>query len=242
MELYDSTIREIKERIDGGSPRRWGYEPERAWADNGANELVLTRDAAYELGGGNLPASNCTCVTTDASLVPEDSIVLLGQDLKDIRVDTPFARIVLLHVNSISGDDQEAFRTIRDMEFVKYHVFPQGYMMRVSPENGREQVRVSKQAVKRGISFRNIGNSFIRKYKENKLIDHVCIIFVAGDRALCKDLAATARKVDAITLTLNHIMDGLATDCSVCSFKTVCDEVEGMKELHFKKGAAPMNI
>ena len=33
MELYDSTIREIKERIDGGSPRRWGYEPERAWAD-----------------------------------------------------------------------------------------------------------------------------------------------------------------------------------------------------------------
>ena len=37
------------------------------------------------------------------------------------------------------------------MEFVKYHVFPQGYMMRVSPENGREQVRVSKQAVKRGI-------------------------------------------------------------------------------------------
>ena len=70
----------------------------------------------------------------------------------------------------------------------------------------------------------------------------MCIIFVTGDKALCKDLAATAKKVDAITLTLNHIMDGLATDCSVCSFKPVCDEVEGMKELHFKKGAAPMNL
>ena len=114
--------------------------------------------------------------------------------------------------------------------------------MRVSPENGREQVRVSKQAIKHGISFRNIGNSFIKKYKENKLIDHVCIIFVTGDRAMCKELADTAKKVDAITLTLNHIMDGLATDCSVCSFKTVCDEVEGLKELHFKKGAEPMNI
>ena len=107
---------------------------------------------------------------------------------------------------------------------------------------GREQVRVSKQAIKHGISFRNIGNSFIKKYKENKLIDHVCIIFVTGDRAMCKELADTAKKVDAITLTLNHIMDGLATDCSVCSFKTVCDEVEGLKELHFKKGAEPMNI
>jgi hypothetical protein len=48
--------------------------------------------------------------------------------------------------------------------------------------------------------------------------------------------------VDKITLTLNHIMDGLATDCSVCSFKQVCDEVEGMKELHFKKGEAPMKL
>ena len=242
MELYDSTIRAIKSHIDGCAPKSWGYEPGRAWRDNGQNELVLTRDAAYELGGSNLPASNCTCVTTDASLVPEDRILLVGPDLNELRADTSFARIVLLHVNSISGDDQEAFRTIRDMEFVKYHVFPEGYMMRVSPENGREQVRVSRQAVKRGISFRNIGNSFIRKYKENRLVDHACVIFVTGDRALCKELADTGKKVDAITLTLNHIMDGLATDCSVCSFKTVCDEVEGMKELHFKKGAAPMDI
>lgn len=242
MELYDSTIREIKERIDGGSPRRWGYEPERAWADNGANELVLTRDAAYELGGSALPASNFTCVTTDASLVPEDRITLVGPDLGEIRADSPFCRIVLLHVNDISGDDQEAFRTIRDMEFVKYHVFPEGYMMRVSPENQREQVRVSKKALKKGISFRNIGNSFIKKYKEKGLVDHVSIYFVTGGRELCKGLADTAKKVDTITLTLNHIMDGLATDCSVCSFKAVCDEVEGMKELHFKKGEAPMRL
>ena len=150
--------------------------------------------------------------------------------------------MVLLHVNDISGDDQEAFRAIRDMEFVKYHVYPEGYMMRVSPENQREQVRVSKQAVKRGISFRAIGNSFIKKYKENKLIDHVCVIFVTGDRELCKELAETAKLVDKITLTLNHIMDGLSTDCSVCSFKQVCDEVEGMKELHFKKGEGPMKL
>lgn len=242
MELYNSTIRELTEKLGGLRPQVWGYEPSRAWKDLGQNELVLTRDAAYELGGGSNPASNCTCVTTDASLVPEDRIMLVGPDLGSIRADTPFARIVLLHVNNISGDDQEAFRTIRDMEFVKYHVYPEGYMMRVSPENQREQVRVSKQAVKRGISFRAIGNSFIKKYKENKLIDHVCVIFVTGDRELCKELAETAKLVDKITLTLNHIMDGLSTDCSVCSFKQVCDEVEGMKELHFKKGEGPMKL
>ena len=69
--------------------------------------------------------------------------MLVGPDLGSIRADTPFARIVLLHVNNISGDDQEAFRTIRDMEFVKYHVYPEGYMMRVSPgESERTGARV----------------------------------------------------------------------------------------------------
>ena len=242
MELYDSTIRDVLSRLSAPGAKSWPYEPGAAWRDLGANELVLGRDAAYELGGSNNPAGDLTCVTTDVLLVPEDRVTLVGPDIGAIKGDCPFCRVVLLHVNDISGDDQEAFSAIRSMEFVKYHVFPEGYMMRISPENQREQVRVSKQAVKRGLSFRNIGNSFIKKYKENSLIDHVQIFFVTGDRALCSELSATAKKVDAITLTLNHIMDGLATDCSVCSFKPVCDEVEGLKELHFKKGEKPMNV
>ena len=107
MELYNSTIRELMEKLGGYKTQSWAYEPARAWKDLGQNELVLTRDAAFELGGGSNPASNCTCVTTDAALVPEDRIILVGPDLGSIRADTPFARLVLLHVNDISGDDQE---------------------------------------------------------------------------------------------------------------------------------------
>lgn len=242
MELYNSTIREVSEKISGLSPRTWSYDPRGGWKDLGQNELVLGREAAYELGGSMNPASNFTCVTTDASLVGEDKIMLIGPDLGSIKQDVPFCRMVFLHVNDISGEDQEAFRTIRDMEFVKYHIFPEGYMMRVSPENQREQVRVSKTALKKGISFRHIGNSFIKKYKENPIIDHVTIVFVTGDKELCRQLADKAKLVEKITMTLNHIMDGLSTDCNTCSFKQVCDEVEGMKELHFAKGEAPMNI
>ena len=29
-----------------------------------------------------------------------------------------------------------------------------------------------------------------------------------------------------------HIFDGLDADCGHCDFKKVCDEVEGMKEMH----------
>lgn len=242
MELYNSTIKELSEKLAGYKTREWGFDPKKAWRDLGQNELILGKDAQYELGGSYLPATNFTCVTSDDKLVTEDKIILIGKDLHELRADTSFTRIVFLKVNDISGDDQEAFRTIRDMEFVKYHIFPDGYMMRVSPENHREQVRVGRRAVDRGISFENIGNSFISKFKENKLIDNVCIIFITEDKELCKELTNTSLKVNAITLTLNHIMDGLSTDCSVCSFKQVCDEVEGMKELHFAKGEAPMKL
>ena len=36
-----------------------------------------------------------------------------------------------------------------------------------------------------------------------------------------------------ITLTLSKILEGMPTDCNSCNLKPICDEVEGMKELHF---------
>lgn len=45
-----------------------------------------------------------------------------------------------------------------------------------------------------------------------------------------------AKKAHDITDTLTHILEGLSTDCSVCALKDICDEVEGMKELHFGVG------
>ena len=48
-------------------------------------------------------------------------------------------------------------------------------------------------------------------------------------------LLSDARKVHEITLTLSRILEGIPTDCSLCSLKPICDEVEGMRELHFGK-------
>ena len=56
-----------------------------------------------------------------------------------------------------------------------------------------------------------------------------------ADSKLVEKLTPNAGKVDAITKTLTHILDGLPTDCGHCSLKPVCDEVEGMRELHLGK-------
>jgi hypothetical protein len=107
-------------------------------------------------------------------------------------------------------------------------------MVRVSARSNQEQIRLSKNAIKRGISFARVGDLYIKKYKEVPGVKNVRVIFVT-DRDLVEKLMPNADKVDGITKTLTHILDGLPTDCGHCSMKSVCDEVDGMRELHLGK-------
>ena len=236
MDLFNSYITETLEQL-GAPKQKWAYNARDAWKDSGTSELVLMKDAAYELGGSGKSAVNFTAVTDDASLVGSDEILLYGPDLKDIKSDSTFARIAFLGVKEISKDEQEAFNTIQNMEFVKYHVFPEGYMMRVSPESNREQVRVSKKAIKKGISFKSVGADYIKQYHTNPNITSVKLIFVTDPSVNYAALTERAKKINEVTKTMNKILEGLPEDldCASCSFKPVCDEVEGLKELHFGK-------
>jgi CO dehydrogenase/acetyl-CoA synthase beta subunit len=147
-----------------------------------------------------------------------------------------FARIVLLRVGVLDDDDEMVYRTLKDIEFAKYHVYPEGYMVRMSPESYREQVRVSKKTLKKGISFQAIGNSYIKAYKKDPNVLNATVIFVTAPGYDYGEMKTVAKKASDITNTLTHILEGLSTDCSVCALKDICDEVEGMKELHFGVG------
>ena len=167
MELYNPIIREVEALAGASTPKRYAYDPAEAWEDTGAFELVMLRDASFELGGSGKSAVNFTCVTSSAELVPGDEIVVCGPDLDELNGDSHYARIALLRVGDIESDDEDdteqAFRAIQDMDFVKYHVFPKGYMIRTSSESSREQVRISREAVQKGMTFRRIGADFIRQ-------------------------------------------------------------------------------
>ena len=236
MELYNSLIRETRGLLEKGSPKVWEYSERNCWNDIGSSELVLQKDAAFELGAAGKGSANYVLFTSNPELVDKDQVLLYGPDLKDIKGDVDFARIVLLRVGVLDDDDEEVYRILKDIEFAKYHVYPEGYMVRMSPESYREQVRVSKQAVRRGISFQSIGNSYIKAYKKDANVLNATVIFVTAPGYDYKAMKDNAKKANDITNTLTHILEGLPTDCSVCALKDICDEVEGMKELHFGVG------
>ncbi len=239
MDLYNPIIEKAEALGGSAEPRRYAYDPRDAWPDTGEFQLIMLKDAAYELGGGNRNAVNFTCVTTSPKLIDRDEILVYGPDLGQIRGDCDYVRITLLRVGDIESDDEtdteQAFRAIQDMDFVKYHVFPKGYMIRTSSESNREQVRISREAVKSGVSFRRIGADFIRQYKKNTNILNVKMLFITAPDADYAEAKKLAKNVKDITMSLTKILEGMPTDCGSCQLKPICDEVEGMKELHFGK-------
>ena len=236
MELYNSLINDTRAQLEGLSAKVWDYAPADCWADTGASELVLQRDAAYEMGALGKGSANYVLFTSSSELVDKDQVILYGPDMGQIKGDCDFARIVLLRVGVLDDDDEAVYRTLKDIEFAKYHVYPEGYMVRMSPESSREQVRVSKKALAKGISFRSVGASYVAEYKKDANVLNATVIFITDPRADYASLQAAAKKASAVTGTLTHILEGLPTDCSICALKDICDEVEGMKELHFGVG------
>lgn len=233
MELFH-TVMEKSFELLGEPSKIWDFQEKDAWKDLGENEVVLRKEAAYELGANQLGALHFLSVTTDLRRITEDQVLLYGKDLGEIQKDTSYARIVFLGLKEVSEDEDRAYQEIRELEFVKYHFFPQGFMMRISSSTGREQVRVAKSSLKQGMSFKNIGTNFIKEYKKNPKVDHVKILFVTQENFV-KELEPLAAKNRSITEALSHILDGLPTDCGACSMKPLCDEVEGMREMHFKR-------
>lgn len=235
MDIFDSIIKETCADVEKWDPKRWEYKSDKCWKTTSTNEIVFLRDAAYELGGSGLPAVSFSCVTTSADIVDKDEILLVGDDLGQIRADVPFARIVFLSLFDISGDEDEAYKTINALEFLKYRIYPENYMMRIAAVSRREQVRVGKKAVAAGISFEKIGNLFIKKFKDDPRVKNVKIMFITREIEEFVHLLKNAQLTENVTKALCHVMEGMSFDCATCGLKPVCDEVEGLRKLHFNR-------
>lgn len=224
MKFFDSLILETEKLISPFSKKE--FEPCNPWHDAQQAQVIMRRDTAYELEGVGF-----NLVTSDNI---SDGVVVVGDDLGEIKDSCRFARICFIQIED-SDDDQKAYNLIKKIDYVKYHTFPDGYMMRSTSRSHKEAVRVSNQALQNGADFRKIGSLLIEKYKEIPAVKGVKVIFITAKGADYNETERIAEKNYAITETLNHVMNSVNFDCDTCNLKAICDEVEGMKELHFSK-------
>ena len=224
MKFFDSLILET-EKLISPFPKK-EFEPCNPWHDAQQAQVIMRRDTAYELEGVGF-----NLVTSDNI---SDGVVVVGDDLGEIKDCCRFARIAIVQIED-TDDEQKSYSLIKKIDYVKYHTFPDGYMMRSTSRSHKEAVRVSNQALQNGADFRKIGSLLIEKYKEIPAVKSVKVIFITAKEADYSETERIAEKNYAIAETLNHIMNSVNFDCDTCNLKAICDEVEGMKELHFSK-------
>lgn len=238
MKLYDALIEEVLSLTGQAQVQSCSG---KAWQQTDDFEMVMKKDMAYELGGGSLPAVSGLFFTSDKNLIPEDEVLLFGPDLPQLETDSAYARITLLKVeeNSFAGED-EAYEQLRKIEYTRYHVFPRGYMMRISAAGMREPVRIAKKALREGMTFEKVGRLFIEGYHTHPKVECATILFITQPDFPYEKLAMLAKKGEEITASLHRIFDNLVMDCRACSLKPVCDEVEGLRSLHFQAAGVAM--
>lgn len=238
ISLYDKEINELKEYLSSESCKCIKQlETDKHWEVTDRESLVLRSDMAYELGGGTNEAVSSIAFTTSDMCVDKDGVFLLGDDLPDISEDTSYARLTFIRLDKNvvdTGNTQALYGIFRAIDYVRYHTFPKGYMMRISSVREREPVRVSKEALSDGMTLAHIGSELINAYKKRKEVAAVQIYFITEKEADYAYLRSKAHRLEQITGSLNHIFNGLVMDCSTCKSRELCDEIDGMKELHME--------
>lgn len=210
MNFFDELIKETEQLVLNKETIEYAVSS-NTWQDMGESHIVLGRDTAFELDGIGFN------LVTSAP-IGQSKTVVIGDELGKIKKNRKFARVSIIEIDDVD-DEQKAYNLIRKIEYVKYHYFPLGYMIRTSSEEQKEIVRVAKSAVKKGISFENVGNLLAAKFLENESVKAVKTYFINEENFDYTALENTAEKNSEITKTLNHIMKGINFDCSACNLQ-----------------------
>ncbi len=249
MRLYDGLIREALAALEhcepgmSGGPRTLALGGP-AWPRAERNELLLASDAALELGGGKRPAVALTLVTSDPGLFEPGRLGLYGPDLSELGPTAAFARVVLALADfsdvgaTLGGDerarsDEDLYHAVKDLELAPYELRLQGCMSRLSALDHREELRVGKAALAQGLGLEALGNAYAEAYLAVPRARAVSVFLSSVDLPCLGLLSGLARRARDITMALNAVVSGMGSDCGSCRLKPLCDEVEGLRELHF---------
>ena len=234
MKLFEDVIKEVRALLPDLPDKSCGFEECLCAEPGDKNALLFRSDTAFELGGGGKYAVESTMFTSFSKA--EDEILLFGKDLNEITEDVSFAHLTFIQLEEKSEENLH-YEQLKSIGFTVFQLYPKGYHIRISPSAGREQVKVSKEALKRNppLSFMNIGCSLIKLLKEQDDVAYVKTVFITCPDVDYPALAALARKAKRITDAVQKTLQLDELDCAACKMKPICDEVEGLRELHFKK-------
>ncbi len=201
---------------------RFGFAGKR----EGKAEVVLAEETAVELGHPSTASLSVVLISSEAGLVEQGRISIVGPDLDRMDGSHPFAQVVMLAV----GRDRVPDPFEVDNTQYLMHRLP-GYMVRSVP--GRLWARIGKKGRAAGLTLKIIGSALIAAYSGDfEGVEGVEVLFVTSSRADVEDLAQIAAEADILAgrhkklaLAVDGEVECIELDCESCEEKPVCDNL-----------------
>lgn len=232
MKLYDEQIKKADSLLCERAVNSFFFSEKDKAIEGNKSDILFRSETAFELGGRGLPSVCCVMFTSEKNV--KDEICICGRDLPLIKGDCPFGHIITVGLSDDVPEEDFRFEELKDIEFSLYRIYPKGYNVSISPLSERELVRVGKKAIEGGLSFKSIGCNYIDEFKKHPLVKSVKVTFITDECFDYKALSVLSGKTRSITKAVTTQFVNQELDCASCSMKEICDEVEGLKMLHFK--------
>ncbi len=229
MGLFKDPLKSIAAYLEqagaGGRLRETSCDLLTAWPEK--SSLVLQEDTAVELGGSR-GSLFMFLWSAQPKVITPGRISLIGPDLLETgETAVPLTQIVL-----VKGSFENDYETYQQLSDAVFDTRLEGVSTRIWPDRQKIWCRVSKDAMDRGFSLMRYGATLINSLNKLTAVDEVEVIFATEAMSKGKLLAPAAEKVQDIVEALLQIYEDTHFDCETCEYSEVCEEVEGLREIH----------
>lgn len=193
------------------------------------NPFIMERDTAVELGG--YPKESVNLILSSSAEMPASGLWICGDMAEVGEKHLSFGKIIFLQTEEL--DDDKVYDFQQAVQLADMRMKMEGVMTRSSSRQYQINLRISRQTADFGLDAmaRTIRQHFLKVPG----VKDAAVMLLAGDSPVYKELLPIAEKVKDVTVVLNTMFDGIDMDCGSCNLNEICDEVEGLRELHRKR-------
>ena len=234
--MFDAYLDQVKTMLNAedirGKTKVYTFNENRTWPRT-ERQIILNDETAVELGHPSTESVSFLIWTESADKIKDNNITIIGPDLDQTNAERiPYGKIVL--VKTTGFDKDNAYKRFEKMDHLKFKSELEGFMLRSVPQDYKEWSRVSKKAIKSGFNLKVLGGELIRDLKTLDFVEAVEIIFITSSKEDVARFKPIGEIVSKATMAMNRMFEDLEFDCEHCTFREVCDEIDGMKGMHKK--------
>lgn len=231
INIFDDKISEVMDIIKSSGEKTFNYNNNNCWPTEKKAPFLLQKETSIELGHHPSDSAAFLAVTDTKGFIGKNQISIVGNDITELSgINHSYGKIIIIESNNI--DSKNTYEEIKKLEHIQYSIHLSGIMSRVSMGYARENIRIGTKAMENRVNFEKIGNTIINKFLKNDIVKCVKVIFICGPLDIYKEISKIYENVRERVIALNTIFDGIDLDCGTCNLSAICDEIEGLRELH----------